>query len=195
MQISAQQIKELRESTGAGISDVKKALEESQGDLEKAFKIIERKLGSAAIKKASRETRAGLIDAYVHSNGKVASLVEVFCETDFVARNPDFKELAHDLAMHIAAMRPLYLSVDAVPKDEWEAEKTVFQKEANALNKPAHVLESIVEGKLASHFGAQSLLQQPFIKDDNKTVGGVINEAIGKFGENIKIGKFVRLEI
>ncbi len=148
--ITAQQIKELREKTGAGISDVKRALEESGGDTGKAEVWLERKLGSSAAKRISREIKAGLVEAYIHSNGKIGSMVEVGCETDFVARNPQFKELAHDLAMHIAAMDP---------------------------------------------GDSDILLQQSFIKNESKTIGEVLNEAIGKFGENIKIGRFVRFEI
>lgn len=193
--VSTEQIKELREKTGAGISDVKKALEESGGDLEKAVKIIERKLGGAALKKASRETKSGLIESYVHSNGRVAALVEVFCETDFVARNPAFKEMAHDICLHIAAMRPEYLSLESVPAGDLALERVRFQEEVTRLNKPKDIADNIVEGKLKAHFGMMALLEQPFIKEQNKTVGEVINEAIGKFGENIKVGKFVRLEI
>lgn len=148
--ISAEQIKELRERTGAGFSDIKKALEESGGKIEEAVRLIEKALGSIAGKKASRETRAGVVDSYIHSNGRIGVLVEVFCETDFVARNPGFKEFAHDLAMHIAAMEP---------------EDT------------------------------DTLLAQPFIKDPGKAIEVVLKEAIGRFGENIKIGRFTRFEL
>lgn len=195
MSISVEHLKELREKTGAGVSDVKKALEESRGDMEKALKIIERKLGGSATKKAGRETKSGLIEAYVHSNNRVATLVEVFCETDFVARNPEFKELAHDLALHIAAMRPVFASMDMVPSSEMEEERARFREETKKLGKPDSMLDGIVEGKLKAHFGAMVLLEQPFVKEQNKTVGTVISEAIGRFGENIKIGKFVRFEI
>lgn len=150
MNISTKKIKELREKTGAGISDVKRALEESGGDAEKAYLWIEEKLGSIASKKSLRETRSGLVDSYIHSNGRMGALVEFFCETDFVARNPEFRALAHDIAMHIAAMNP----------------------------------ES-----------AEALLGQPFVKDERKTTGEIISEAVGKFGENIKVGKFTRFEI
>lgn len=150
MEITAQQIKTLREKTGGGIADVKKALDESEGDMDKAFGIIERKLGSSAIKKATRATSAGLVEAYIHSNGMVGALVEVLCETDFVARNPLFKEFAHDIALHITAMNPI---------------------------------------------DAEILHSQPFVKDPDKTVGDYINEAVGKFGENMKVGSFVRFEI
>lgn len=148
--VTAQQIKELREKTGAGISDIKKALEESEGDMKKARALIEEKFGSVAAKKSARATRAGLVDAYIHSNGRLGVLAELYCETDFVARNPAFRELAHEIAMHIAAMAP---------------------------------------------DGPDSLLLQPFVKNESKTVGDIMNEAIGKFGENIKIGGFVRFEI
>jgi len=193
--ILANQIKELREKTGASISDVKKALEENGGDMDKAYAWLERKLGSSAVKKAGREIKAGLIEAYVHSNGRIGSLVEVGCETDFVARNPQFREFAHDIAMHIAAMSPVYLSIEMVPQNLWEAERMRVAEEVRGLNKPAHILEEIIDGKLKAHFGALSLLSQPFIKDQDKTVGDVVNETIGKFGENIKIGRFIRFEI
>lgn len=195
MIISAHAIKALREKTGAGVSDVKKALEESGGDMEKARVLIERKLGSAAVKKAGRETKAGLIDAYVHSNSRVASLVEIFCETDFVARTPAFKEFVHDIAMHVAAMAPAYLSLEHIPEEIWNAEKARLQEEVRGMHKPKEMMDQIIDGKLKSHFGAQSLLSQPFIKDQDKTVDDILKEAIGRFGENTKIGKFVRFEI
>lgn len=148
--ITAAQIKALREKTGAGISDVKNALEESGGDMAKAEVLLEKKFGSAAAKKAAREIKAGLVEAYVHSNGRIGVLIEVGCETDFVAKTPQFKEFAHDLAMHIAAMNP-------------ENQETFFA--------------------------------QPFIKNESKSVSDMVNEAVGKFGENIKVGRFVRFEI
>jgi elongation factor Ts len=151
--ISAQDIKELREKTGAGIADVKKALEESGGDKARAVQWLERKLGSAAVKKASRETKAGLVETYLHSNGRIGSMVELYCETDFVARNPEFKELAHDIAMHVAAMSPLFVSFDSVPKESWDAEKVRFEEEVKAMDKPESIKNGIVEGKLQSHFG------------------------------------------
>lgn len=150
MIISAQQIKELREKTGAGISDVKNALEENGGNIENAMVWLENKLGSLAGKRLGRETQTGIVDAYIHSNARVGSMVELFCETDFVARNPGFKELAHDLAMHIAAMNP---------KD------------------------------------IEEFLNQPFIKIETKTIGEFIAEAVGRFGENIKVGNFIRFEL
>lgn len=192
---STDHIKILREKTGAGISDIQRALEESGGDIAKATQIIERRLGGLAEKRLGRETRAGLVDAYIHSNARVGAMLELYCETDFVARNPAFKELAHDLAMHIAAMSPWYLSLDTVPVDIWEVEKSRFADEVRALGKPPHIFAEIVDGKLKSYFGSRALLSQPFVKDQDKTVGEVVNEAIGKFGENIRIGRFVKLEL
>lgn len=192
--ITAQQIKELREKTGAGVSDVKKALEESGGDMDKAFKRIEHRFGSIAEKKSGRETKAGLIESYLHSNGRIGAMLELFCETDFVSRSSDFKELAHGLAMHIAAMRPVYLSLETVPKELWLAEKNRLEEETGGLNKPDQLREKIVVGKLKSYFAPISFLEQPFVKNQDKTVGEVIKEAVGKFGENVKIGRFVRFE-
>ena len=195
MVISAQQIKDLREKTGAGIADVKRALEDAAGDFGKAFELIERKLGSAAVKKAGRETGAGIVDAYIHSNHKVGALIEVFCETDFVAKTPAFKEFVHDLALHIAAMRPVYLSMEQVPENLWQAEKAKVAEEVSAMDKPAQIKEQIIDGKLRTYFGSLSLLSQAFVKDQDKSVEQVVAEAIGKFGENIKIGNFTRFEV
>lgn len=193
--ISAQQIKELRERTGAGVSDVKKALEEHNGDSDKAFAALERKLGADAVKRAGRATEAGLVETYIHSNGRIGAMVEILCETDFVARTSQFKGLAHDIAMHIAATRPLYLSLDTIPQEVWNAEKGNIEEETRKMDKPHAVLEQIIDSKIKSHFGALSLLTQPFIKDQDKTVGDIINEASGRFGENVKIGRFARFEI
>lgn len=195
MIVTAEQIKALREKTGAGISDVKKALEECGGDIEKAVSWLERKLGSFAVKKSGRDIKAGLVESYVHSNDRIGSLVEIGCETDFVARNPQFKAFAHDIAMHIAAMNPIYLSFDFIPKEVWDAEKSSFEEKVRGTGKPEHILGEIIDGKLKAHFGPMCLLSQQFIKDQDKTIADLINEVIGKFGENIKIGRFVRFEI
>lgn len=195
MVITTQQIKELREKTGAGVADVKKALEANSGDMEKAFRWIEQRLGGLAEKRAGRDTAAGLIESYIHSNRKVGAMLELFCETDFVSRSPDFKELAHDLSMQIAAMRPVYLSLETVPKELWETEKSRLIEEVKKLGKPGHMTEEIVGGKLKAYFAPLSLMEQPFVKDQDKTVGAIVKEAAGKFGENIKIGRFVRFEV
>ena len=194
MALSADLIKELREETGAGISDIKRALEDAGGDPVRAREFIERRLGNIAEKKASRETKAGVVDAYIHSNGRIGALVEVFCETDFVARNPAFKEFAHDIALHIAAMSPLYLSSDAVPQEVWQAERLKVTEEVKKLGKPEGITSEIIDGKLKSHFGSFSLMSQPFVKDQDKTVEEFLKESIGRFGENIRIGRFTRFE-
>lgn len=195
MEIGADQIKELRKKTNASISDIKRALEEGRGDMARALVIIEHKFGSTAVEKAGRETGAGIVDFYIHSNGRIGVLIELLCETDFVARSPIFKELAHNLAMHAAAMKPLYISLEDIPQDLWTVEKSKFTEEARALEKSSHTIEEVVDGKLRSHFAPVSFMLQPFIKNPDKTVREIINEAVGKFGENIKIGKFSRFEI
>lgn len=193
--VTTQQIKELREKTGAGVADVKKALEQNGGDIERASKWIEERFGGLADKRAGRDTGAGIVESYLHSNHKIGAMAELFCETDFVARNPDFKELAHNLAMQVAAMRPVYLSLEGVPKEVWAEEKNRLLEETKGLNKPSHIMEEIIEGKLKALFAPLALLEQPFVKDQEKTVGMIVKEASGKFGENIKIGKFVRFEV
>lgn len=193
--ITAQQIKELREKTGAGVADVKKALEDAKGDADRALAFIQRKFGDIMEKKAGRRTSAGIVEAYIHSNGRIGVLLELLCETDFVARTSGFRELAHSVCLHIAAMRPLYASLDVVPPDVWDAEKRRFEEEAAALGKPTHIAEEIVDGKLKSYFGALALMEQQFVKDQDRTVGQVLRDAVGQFGENIRIGKFVRFEI
>ena len=157
--------------------------------------MIEKKLGSLAGKRVGRKTGAGIVDAYIHSDKRIGVLVELFSETDFVARNPEFVMLAHGLALHIAALGPQYLSRDSVPDEIVNAERARFEEEVQRLGKPEKIMREIIDGKLASHFGAVSLLEQPYIKDQDKTVREVINEAIGKFGENIQVGRFVRFEL
>ena len=193
--ISAKEIKLVRDRTGAGIADVKRALEEAGGDIERASAILERRIGGQAAKKAGRETRVGILDAYVHANARVASLVEVWCETDFVARNELFKAFAHDIALQIAAMNPQYLSLDSIPREAWEAEKMQLEKEAEELNKPTEIKKEIVEEKLISFFEDHTLLTQRFVKNGEKTIGALVQEMVGRFGENIQIGKFVRFSI
>lgn len=195
MAVSAQQIKELRDKTGAGVSDVKRALEESGGDEERAIKLIEQRLGHIAGKKSSRTAGIGIVESYVHSNARVASLVEVYCETDFVAKSPAFREFAHAVALQVAAMRPLFLTIEDVPKELWEVERMRIVEEVAALGKPSAIQEEIVKGKLHAYFGPLSLMEQAFVKDQDKTVREMLNESIGRFGENIKIGRFVRFEV
>lgn len=193
--VTTEQIKALRDKTGASINECKKALEESGGDLDKAVGALEKRLGGLAGKRTGRETKEGVIDAYIHSNGKIGVIVELLSETDFVARNSEFRVLAHDISMHIAAAAPIYVSVDDVPEHSVEEQKKAFEQEVARMNKPAEITATILAGKLKSHFAAASLMSQPFIKDPNKTVGEVVNEMIGKIGENIIVGRFARFEL
>lgn len=193
--VTAQQIKELREKTGAGISDVKHALEESGGDESRALKLIEERLGAIAGKKAGRATGAGIVEAYLHATGRIGAMVELRCETDFVARNPQFKELAHDLAMQVAALAPAYVLVSDIPEEVRDTERRRLADEVAKLEKPAHIKSEIVEGKLKSYFAPVILTEQPFVKDQDKTVREVLAEAVGKFGENIQVGRCSRFEL
>lgn len=194
MSISAQDVKKLRDQTGAGMMDAKAALEEAGGDTKKAIEILRLKGLSKAQKKADRETKNGLIDAYIHS-GKIGVLVEVNCETDFVARTDDFKSFVRDIAMHIAATDPRYVSRDQVPADVIEAEKTVIEKEVKASGKPAEHAEKIIAGKLDKYFAEICLLEQPFVKDPGQTVSDLTSSIIAKLGENIVISRFSRLAL
>lgn len=193
--VTIEQIKSLRDKTGVSVGECKKALEETNGDMEKALKVLERRLGNLAGKRTGRETRAGVIDSYIHSNGRIGVLVELLSETDFVSRNQLFRELAHDISMHVAAVAPLYLSPDAIPEEVMAAQRKIFAEEVASLKKPQNISEQIIGGKLKSHFDALTLLTQSYVKDSDKTVAEAIDEAIGKFGENIRIGRFVRFEL
>jgi len=195
MPVSTALIKELRAKTGAGVLDCKKALEQTDGDMEKAAAILREKGLAAAAKKANRETGDGRIETYVHPGAKLASMVQVNCETDFVARTKEFQVLCHDLAMQVAATNPQWVSREEVPEDVIEAEKRAYLAEFEGQNKPPHVIERIIEGKLAKFYQENCLLDQPFIKDDSKTIQQVLTEAIAKLGENIVITRFARFSI
>ncbi len=195
MKITPSLVKELREATGAGVLDCKKALETSGGDIEKAKAYLREKGLAAAAKKADREVKEGLIEAYVHTGGRVGALIELGCETDFVARTEDFKQLAHDLAMQVVASKPLYLTPDDIPPKVLEEEKNVYRTQARELGKPEHVVERIVEGKLQKYFENVCLMRQPFIRDDELTVQDVITQMIAKVGENIVVRRFARFEL
>jgi elongation factor Ts len=162
--------------------------------LDKAIVVLEKALGGMAAKKSSRELHSGVIESYLHG-GKIGVLAEVYSETDFVARNPEFKLLAHDLAMHIAASAPLYRDIASVPEEVFAAERARFEEETAALGKSPELAKTIVAGKLKTHFEALCLMTQAFVKNPDKTIGDVINEAIGKFGENIQVGRFARFEL
>jgi elongation factor Ts len=188
-------IKELREATAAGVLDCKKALEASGGDAEKAKAYLREKGLDAATKKADREVKEGLIEAYIHAGGRVGALIELNCETDFVARTEEFKELSHDLAMQIVATSPLYLTPENIPPDALEAEKDDYRAQARDTGKPEPVIERIVEGKLQKYYQEVCLLRQPFIKNDELTVQDVLTQAIAKTGENIVVRRFARFEL
>ncbi len=193
--ISASLIKELREATGAGILDCKTALELHDGDFDKAATHLREKGLAAAAKRSGRDAREGLIGSYIHAGAKVGALVEVNCETDFVARTAQFQELAHDLAMQVVAARPVYLAFEDVPADVVEEEKRVYRAQMEDSGKPANVVERIVEGKLAKFFEAVCLMEQPFIKDSSITVKELVQQQNAQLGENVVIRRFVRFEI
>ena len=195
MQITAQMVKELRARTTAGVLDCRSALELTEGDLDQAVELLRKKGLAAAEKKADRVTREGMIGSYVHTGSKVAALVEVGCETDFVARTEDFQQLARDLAMQVVAARPEVVSPQDLDPDSVEQSKILFSKEAEKEGKPASVVERIVEGRMEKHYQEVCLLKQAFIKDDALTIEDLLKENIAKFGENIVVRHFARLEI
>lgn len=190
MEITTDSIKELREMTGVSIMQCKKALEEAGGDLAKAGVILKKHSAASALKKADRSLTAGTIGSYTH-DGTIGAMVLLSSETDFVAKNPEFAELARSLAMHVAATNPTYTSMDEITEDAKLAATAVFQKEV--ADKPVDMQEKILDGKLASYFRDQVLLDQPFIKDESKTVRDLLNEATQKFGERVEISQFARL--
>ncbi len=186
-------IKDLRELTGAGIMDVKEALEEAGDDKDKAIEILRKKGLAKQAKKADRVANEGIVESYIHAGGRIGVLVEVNCETDFVARTDDFKNLVKEIALHIAASNPLYISSEDVPVEVIEKEKEIYKEQAG--DKPADVLEKMLEGKVAKYFEEACLLNQPFVKDSSKTIGELLGEATGKMGENIQIRRFVRFAL
>jgi elongation factor Ts len=193
--MSATKIKELRERTGAGISDCKKALDESAGDVDKAIDWLRTKGIANAAKKASRAATEGLVHAYIHAGGRVGVLLEVNCETDFVAINEQFQQLVHDIAMHIAAAAPEYVSRDEVSAAAYEREKEVQIQRVIEEGKPKQVAERIVEGRMTKWYEQVCLLDQKFIKDDDMTVQQMLTNAISRIGENIKVRRFVRFAL
>lgn len=188
-------LKQLRDKTGVSIMLCKKALEEAKGDFDKAMKILERESLKIAAKKIGRETKSGVIDAYIHSNKKVGVLIELRCETDFVAKNELFQKLAHDLAMHIAALNPKFARKELISEEMKTELKTAYEEETAAMNKPKEIINKIIEGKLSAHLDEITLYEQPFVKDQDKKVREVIEEAILKFGENIEVARFCRFEL
>jgi elongation factor Ts len=195
MDITAELVKELRERTGIGMMECKKALEEAGGDAEKAIEILRKKGHARAKDKAHRETSEGMVGSYIHMNGKIGVLVEVNCESDFVARNDEFKELLKNIAMHIAAARPKYIAPADVPADELEKEKDIIREQFKDSRKPPQIVEKIVEGKLAKFYEEVCLLEQPFIKDDKTRIKDLLAAFIAKFKENTRVSRFARFEI
>jgi len=194
-EITAQLVKQLRDRTGAGMMACKKALEEAGGDMEKAEIILRKQGMAAAAKKASRATRQGVIGTYVHPGAQLAVMVEVNCESDFVARNPEFQAFVHDIAMQIAAADPQFIRREDVPPEILEREREIARDRARAQGKPEKVLDRIVEGQLEKFYQETCLYDQPFIKDSNCTVGELIQQTIAKFGENIVVSRFVRYKV
>jgi elongation factor Ts len=193
MTIDAKQVKALREKTGAPMMDCKEALAESGGDMDKANEFLRKKGLKTADKKASRQTSEGLVGSYIHHNGLVGVLLEVNCETDFVARNPEFQEFVQNLCKHIAAANPRYVSPEEVPEDVLAKEKEIMR--AQITGKPDNIVDKIVEGKIRKFFEETCLLDQPFVMDDKKTITQVLKEIIGKLGENMRIRRFARFDV
>jgi elongation factor Ts len=193
--ITAQMVKDLREATGAGVLDCKQALQAHDGDFEKAIEYLREKGVAAAAKRSSREAKEGLIGSYIHAGSRVGALIEVNCETDFVARTPDFQDLAHDLAMQVVAAKPSYLKSEDVPASVLEKERAIYRAQMQDSGKPEQVIERIVEGKLQKFYEENCLMQQPFIKDSSITVGELVQQKNALLGENVVVRRFVRYEI
>lgn len=195
MEITAQMVKELRQRTGIGMMECKKALQESKGDMEKAILILRKKGYSRAKEKMSQETGEGMVGSYIHLNGKIGVLVEVNCESDFVARNEEFRELVKNIAMHIAAANPQYISSGEIPEEVLEQEREIIRDQFKDSNKPPAIIERIVQGKLGKFYEEVCLLDQPYIKDDKISVKEYLASYIAKFGENLRIRRFARFEL
>jgi len=194
-QITAQMVKELRERTSAPMMDCKTALTETQGDMEKAIDFLRKKGLAAAAKKAGRVAAEGAVGSYIHGGGKLGVLVEVNCETDFVARTDEFQELVRDIAMHIAAAEPRFVRREEVTEDVLAREREIFRDQALASGKPPAVVEKIVTGKMEKYYAEYVLLEQPFVKDSDKTVGQIITEKVARIGENIQVRRFTRFKL
>jgi elongation factor Ts len=193
--ITTEMIKQLREATGAAVIDCKKALEEFQGDIDKAKAYLAEKGLATAAKKKDREAREGVIETYTHPGGRVGVMVELNCESDFVAKTDQFQAVAHDIALHIAFASPLYLDVDDVPADVVEQQRAAFQQEASASGKPDNVVHKIVDGKMDKFYTEICLLRQPFVRDDKLVVNDLLVQAIAQIKENIKVSRFARFEL
>ncbi len=195
MKITTQMVKELRESTGAGVLEAKKALEATDGNYDQAVDLLREKGAARAAKRADRDVKEGIIELYAHPGNRVGVMVELNCETDFVARNEQFTNLAHELALQIAAMSPRYISKDDVPQEDLDREMDVLKAQALAEGKPENIVEKIVAGRLNKYYEEFCLLDQPFIKDDKVKIQDLITDAIRTTGENVKVRRFVRYEL
>lgn len=194
MAITTEMVKELRERTGAGMMNCKNALIEAGGDIEKSIELLREKGLAAAAKKAGRVAAEGIVDAYIHMGGKIGVLIEVNCETDFVAKTDNFKNLVHDIAMHIAAAKPEFLNREDVPTDNLEKEKEILRAQALNEGKPAQIVERMVEGRIEKYYKEVVLMEQPFVKDQDKTIKDLISDATVSIGEKISIRRFTRYE-
>jgi elongation factor Ts len=192
---TAKDVQELRQRTGAGMMECKRALEETGGNMEKASELLRAKGAAKAEKRAGREATEGQVVSYIHHNGKVGVLVEVNCETDFVARNPEFKELAKEIALHIASAAPLAVDKTGVPADAVERERRIFEQQVRESGKPEHLVAKIVEGKVEAYYKQVVLLSQEWIRDPKKTIGDLVKEATAKMGENIVVRRFARFQL
>lgn len=188
-------IKELREKTGAGIVDVKKAIDEALGDKAKALELLHKRGQDKAAKKSDRDTHEGIVVSYVHSNKKIGAMVKLYCETDFVGRNEEFMDFGRDIAMHVSALAPRYIRPEDMPEAEVAKEREIWQSELEKEGKKAELIEQIMKGKEEKFRSENALLGQPFVKDPSKTVGDLLTEKIHKIGENIQVGDFVRYEM
>jgi elongation factor Ts len=195
VKIDAKLVKELREKSGAPMGDCKKALEEAKGDMEEAFVVLRKRGMASAAKKASRTTNEGAVGTYIHAGGKIGVLLELNCESDFVARTEDFQELLKDIAMHIAAVDPRFVSREDVTEEDLEREKDVYRAQAASSGKPANIIEKMLEGKLAKFYEEFCLLDQPFIKESSQTIAQLIATKVGKLGENISVRRFARFKV
>ena len=195
MAISAAQVKDLREKTGAGFMDCKSALTEAEGDVQKAITILRTRGQARAAKRSGRSTSQGLVGSYIHMGGQVGVLVEVGCESDFVARTDEFQQLTREVAMHIAAASPAYVTREQVPSEDADREKVIFRAQFEGSNKPPQVIDKIVEGKMNSYYQQVVLLDQPSIRDPKTSIGDLVTAAIAKMGENITIVRFARFKI
>lgn len=195
MSATADQVKQLREETGAGVLECKKALDEAGGDMAKAANILQERGLAMAEKRAGRETSAGVLDLYSHGEGRVGVMIEVNCETDFVARTDEFRGFAHEMALQVAAAAPQWVAVEDVPQDVVEEQRAESRKQAEAEDKPADVIDRIVEGRLGKFFQEACLLEQPYIRDDERSVGEILKEMIATTGENITIRRFARWSV